>query len=63
MKTFRIYETKPATYTWVYEVQAETEEQAIQMVEDGYAEAYDMSADVDTWANSDYESEEIEEQN
>lgn len=60
MKKFIVTETKPATYTWWYEVEAETEEQAIQMVEDGYAEAYDMSADVDGWANSDFEIEEIE---
>lgn len=60
MKTFKIYETKPATYTWIYEVQAETEEQAIQMVEDGYAEVLDCGADIDTWASGEFEAEEIE---
>lgn len=60
MKTFKIYETKPATYTWVYEVQAETEEQAIQMVEDGYAEVLDCGSDFDWQNESTYESELIE---
>lgn len=60
MKTFKIYETKPATYTWVYEVQAETEEEAIQMVQSGYVIGWDYGTDIDRWAIGEFEAEEIE---
>jgi len=59
MKTFRIYETRPVTSTLIYEVKADTKEQAIQMVENGEANIEDEVANVDWSVDSKYESEEI----
>jgi hypothetical protein len=59
MKTFRIYETRPATSTLIYEVKADTKEQAIQMVENGEANIEDEVTNVDWSVDSKYESEEI----
>jgi hypothetical protein len=41
MKKFTISEERPATYTWIYEVWAENEEQALGMVMDGDVDAVD----------------------
>ena len=60
MKTFKIYETKPATQTWIYEVEAENEEQAIEMIENGDVEAIDFGYDCELSEDSDFEIEEIE---
>jgi hypothetical protein len=60
MKTFKIYETKPATYTWIYEVEAENEDQAIEMVKYGEAEPIDFGNDCELSEDSDFEIEEIE---
>ena len=60
MKTFKIYETKPAVQTWIYEVEAENEEQAIEMIKNGDVEAIDFGYDCELSEDSDFEIEEIE---
>lgn len=61
MKTFKVKETKPALHVWYYTVQAETEQQAIEMVQDGDIEADEYELE-DVWydpqQDGDFEVEE-----
>ena len=45
MKKYTIIQTAPAVQTWTYEVVANSEEEAIQMVEDGDAKCCDYEVD------------------
>lgn len=47
MKTFRITEEAPVVCTWMYIVEAETEEEALELVTNGDIEAVDMNIEVD----------------
>ena len=58
MKTFIITETRPAYATWTYEVQAETEAEAIDIIENGDAECVDFDNDVDYESEAEYSVEE-----
>jgi hypothetical protein len=60
MPKFRVTETRPATMVWEYIVEAETQEEAITIVEDGGVEPIDHSSDYlsDFSVRSHYEAEE-----
>jgi hypothetical protein len=60
MKKFIITETKPAVYTWTYELEAENEEKAIEMVRYGEVEPIEFGNDCELSEDSDFEIEEIE---
>jgi hypothetical protein len=47
MKTFRITEEASVVCTWMYIVEAETEEEALELVTNGDIEAVDMNIEVD----------------
>jgi hypothetical protein len=60
MKKFTISEERPATYTWIYEVWAENEEQALGMVMDGDVDAFDSILNIDEdELSSEFEVEEV----
>lgn len=46
-KTFIVTEKRPAFVYWTYEVEAETEAEAIDIVENGDAEVSDFETDID----------------
>lgn len=58
MKTFIITETRPAYATWTYEVQAETEAEAIAIIENGDADCIDFDNQVEFEEEADYSVEE-----
>jgi len=47
MKTFKIIEEAPVTCVWTYIVEAETEEEALELVTNGDVEAAEMNIEVD----------------
>lgn len=47
MKKFKITEYKPIMAYWYYEVEAENEEQAIRMIQDGEIECIDFETSDD----------------
>lgn len=47
MKKFTIKETRPATYTWYYEVEAENENEALEKVFEGLEDPIDTDIEVD----------------
>jgi hypothetical protein len=47
MKKFTITETRPATYTWYYEVEAENENEALEKVFEGLEDPIDSDVEVD----------------
>lgn len=49
-KTFKIVEYKPITAVWYYEVEAETEEEALELVENGEVESCDYET-VDNYSS------------
>jgi hypothetical protein len=53
MKTFRITEEAPVVCAWMYIVEAETEEEALELVTNGDVEAVDMSIEID-YENTDF---------
>ena len=55
MKKFIITETRPATYTWMYEVEAESEEQALEMVMDGQVDPFNTDVEAADYEDSEYE--------
>jgi len=59
MKKFTITETRPATYTWTYEVEAETKEQAIALIMDGYVDPINSDVEACDYSDSEYEVEEL----
>ena len=60
MKKFIITETRPATYTWTYEVEANSEEEAMALVFNQEADIIDSDVEIDY--NDDGEYEVIDEQ-
>lgn len=46
MPKFKITESAPAAYYWYYEVEADTQEEAERMVQDGKVDPYDTECDV-----------------
>jgi hypothetical protein len=58
MKKFIITETKPAVYTWTYEVIAENEQQAIQMVKHGEVDPIEFGNDCELSEDGEYQIEE-----
>lgn len=55
MKTFIIKETRPATYTWTYEVEAEDENEALEKVFSQKATIVDTDVDIDYEDDGEYE--------
>ena len=47
MPKFKITESAPASFYWYYEVEAETQEEAERMVEDGEVDHYDTEFEVE----------------
>jgi len=52
---YKILETKQATQQWIYEVEANNEEDAIAMVLDGDAECLDYTVETDFEENGNIE--------
>lgn len=61
MKKFIITEARPATMYWVYEVEANSEEEAIQKIENGDVESLDFETECDY--SEDRVNYEIQEEN
>ena len=61
MKKFKVIETRPATSYWVYEVEAESEEQAKKLIEEGdeVRSSIDHFTEVDWDADAEIEYQEI----
>ena len=51
-KIYYIQETQPAIQTWYYEVEAESEEQALRLVDDGMVECVDYDVDSDHYSGN-----------
>lgn len=47
MQTFRIVTRVPAVITYVYNIDASSEEEAVSMIEDGSVDAWDFTTDID----------------
>jgi hypothetical protein len=62
MKKYTIIETRPALCTWTFEVEAETEEEALRMVEDGEVDPDDYDVD-NTFYDSQFIVEDVVEIN
>jgi hypothetical protein len=60
MKKFTIIETRPATYTWTYEVEAENQNEALEKVFNGEADV--VETDIELNYDMDGEFEVINEQ-
>lgn len=54
MRKFQVKETRPATYTWYYEVEAENENEALEKVFEG------LEPSIDTYIEVDYLMDEVE---
>jgi len=61
MKKFSILESRPSTQFWRYEVEAESEEQALEMVREGLVDPEDYFVEDDPFEPSEYEVESEEE--
>ena len=59
MKRFTIKETAPCVQVWTYEVEAETEEDAIKQVIDGVAEVVESTIEGHDYEENEYEVEEV----
>lgn len=57
MKKFTITETRPATYTWVYEVEAENENEALEKVFEGLEDPIDSDVEVNYYADAEFNVE------
>ena len=60
MKRFLIIAQQPVTQIWEYEVEAETEEEALAMVENGEIDPYEYVIDIDAFSSPEYIIEELE---
>jgi len=60
MKRFIVTERVPCVQIWTYEVEAETEEDAIKQVIDGVAEVEESNVEGHDYEESEYEVEEDE---
>jgi hypothetical protein len=60
MQTFKIIESRPATYYWEYIVEAENETEALNMVLEGEIEAESTYVEESEGEESDYEISQIE---
>jgi len=61
MKKFSILESKPSIQVWRYEVEAENEEQALEMIREGLVDSDDYWVDDDPFESFEYEVESEEE--
>jgi hypothetical protein len=61
MKKFSILESKPSIQFWRYEVEAESEEQALEMIREGLVDSEDYWVDDDPFESFEYEVESEEE--
>ncbi len=61
MKKFSILESKPSIQLWRYEVEAENEEQALEMIREGLVDSEDYWVDDDPFEPFEYEVESEEE--
>ena len=61
MKKFKIIETKPAVEFWSYVVEAESQEQAIEMIREGLVDHEDYWISEDPFERFEYEVESEEE--
>lgn len=61
MKKFKVIETRPATSYWVYEVEAESEEEAKKLVEESSVDMEDPEhfTEVDWDADAEFEYQEV----
>ena len=59
MKRFYVTERVPCVQIWTYEVEAETEEDAIKQVTDGVAEVVESTIEGHDYEESEYEVEEV----
>ncbi len=62
MKKFRITEYKPIMAYWYYEVEAETEEQALEKIYNGEVDSTDYETGEDYSDDSEFHVEEIKKQ-
>ena len=60
MQTFRIIESRPATYYWEYIVEAKNETEALNKVLEGEIEAESTYVEESEGEESDYEISQIE---
>lgn len=61
MNTFIVTESRPATYIWVYEVEAENEEEAIKLVKEAGVEIVETDVVIDYDENAaEFDVEEAE---
>ncbi len=61
MEKFSILESKPSIQVWRYEVEAENEEQALEMIREGLVDSDDYWVDDDPFESFEYEVESEEE--
>ncbi len=59
MKKFLITETRPAIYTWHYEVEAENEQEALEKVMEGLEDPVNTDIEACDYSDSEYEVEVI----
>lgn len=59
MKKFIITESRPATYIFIYEVEAEDQNQALEKVFSGEVDVMDTDIEPNYSADGEYEIEEI----
>ena len=60
MKKYTIIQTAPATQIWTFEVVANSEEEAIKMVEDGDVECCDYEVDGGDYFGGDITVQDVE---
>lgn len=58
-KKYHIMQTQPAIQTWYFEVEAESEEEAIRLVEDGDVEVMDYEVHTDHYSGN-FETEVVD---
>ena len=61
MKKFTIIESKPAIQVWRYEVEAESQEEAVEKIMNGEVDSDDYWCDDDPFEGFEYEVESEEE--
>ena len=61
MKKFSILESKSCIQVWQYEVEAESEEQALEMIREGLVDNEDYWVDDNPFESFEYEVESVEE--
>lgn len=63
MKKYTIIETRPALQIWTFEVEANSEEEALRMVENGDVDPEDYEVDDGYSCDSEYIVQDVEEVN